>query len=250
MAYTPQHRLLSERAAGAGVSLDARAPVHSDEFKRRCREEADCLLLPQSLESRDLPLVSTAFPSKWADYATLGLPVVVWAPPQSSSARFVSEHPGCAALVTSSDPGELAPIFEQMERAPDYRRDLAERLLETGRTAFSPQAAWQTFEARSPTRRTRWHHHERGHADGGDPDLQPAHGSLRARVGFVAAADRADKRVGPARRRQQLESAVDRPPRHLLASARPHPCREDTRQDARDQVGVRDDAHRAGDVLG
>jgi len=147
MAYTPQYQLLSERAAAAGVSLDARAPIHSDEFKRRCREEADCLLLPQSLEYRDLPLVSTAFPSKWADYATLGLPVVVWAPPQSSSARFVSEHPGCAALVTSSDPGQLAPIFERLERAPDYRRDLAERLLETGRTAFSPQAAWQTFRS-------------------------------------------------------------------------------------------------------
>lgn len=145
MAYTPQHQLLSERSAAAGVSLDARAPIHSDELKRRFREEADCLLLPQSLEPRDLPLVSTAFPSKWADYATLGLPVLVWAPPQSSSARFVSEHPGSAALVTGSNPGELAPIIERMERDPRYRRDLAERLLETGRTVFSPQAAWQTF---------------------------------------------------------------------------------------------------------
>jgi hypothetical protein len=59
----------------------------------------------------------------------------------------VSEHPGCAALVTSSDPGELAPIIERMERAPHYRRDLAGRLLETGRTAFSPQAAWRTFRS-------------------------------------------------------------------------------------------------------
>jgi len=145
MAYTPQHQLLSERSAAAGVSIDARAPIHSDELKRRFREEADCLLLPQSLQHRDLPLVATAFPSKWADYATLGLPVLVWAPPQSSSARFVSEHPGCAALVTGSNPGELAPIIERMERDPRYRRDLAERLLETGRTAFSSQAAWQTF---------------------------------------------------------------------------------------------------------
>ena len=146
LAYTPQHQLLSERAAAAGTPLATRAPVHSDEFKRRVREEADCLLLPQSLESRDLPLVSTAFPSKWADYATLGLPVLVWAPPQSSSARFVSEHPGCAALVTGSDPGGLAPIIERMEQAR-YRRELAERLVETGRTVFSPHAAWQTFRS-------------------------------------------------------------------------------------------------------
>ena len=105
-------------------------------------------MLPQSLEYRDLPLVSTAFPSKWADYATLGLPVLVWAPPQSSSARFVSEHPGCAALVTSSNPAELAPIIESNGTGTStIVASCAERLLETGRAAFSPHAAWQTLRS-------------------------------------------------------------------------------------------------------
>lgn len=146
IAFTPQHALVAERAAARGVVVEARAPIPSDELKTYLRSSADCLLLPQSLESDQQPLVSTAFPSKWADYATLGLPVLVWATAESSSARFVNEHPGCAELVTATDPAALDAALKRMESVA-HRRSLAETLGRVGADAFSPRAAWARFSS-------------------------------------------------------------------------------------------------------
>jgi hypothetical protein len=145
VAFTPQHALVSQRAAAAGVAVEARPPVPSETLKQHFRNDADCLLLPQSLDPEQRPWVATAFPSKWADYATLGLPVLVWAPPESSSARFVAEHPGCAELVTSADPAAVTEAMARLERSEAYRQGLADTLLRVGAEAFSPRAAWQRF---------------------------------------------------------------------------------------------------------
>lgn len=145
MAYTPQHSELAARASASGVTVEAHAPVHSDELLARLRTDADCLLLPQSMAEADRAWVATAFPTKWSDYSTLGLPVIVWAPPGSSSARFVSEHPGCAELVVGTAPAELEAAISRLETRPGYRQALAGTLLSVGRTAFSPQAGWQKF---------------------------------------------------------------------------------------------------------
>jgi hypothetical protein len=145
IAFTPQHAQLASRASSEQVFIETHQPLHSDAFLGRLRAEADCLLLPQSLVVSDRAAVASAFPTKWADYATLGLPVIVWAPPGSSSARFVADHPGCAALVTSSDPEQVDGAVARVEDDLSYRRSLAEHLLVAGRAAFSPQAAWQKF---------------------------------------------------------------------------------------------------------
>jgi hypothetical protein len=145
MAFTPQHEQLTARAASAGVAIDTHAPVHSDELTARFRAEADCLLLPQSLADGDRALVATAFPTKWSDYSMLGLPVLVWAPPGSSSERFVNEHPGCAELVVTRRPRISNARSSRIERSPEHRQLLAETLMNVGRRAFSPQAAWAKF---------------------------------------------------------------------------------------------------------
>jgi hypothetical protein len=144
-AFTPQHAELAALARAAHVTLEAHAPIGSDALRAHFRAQVDCLLLPQSMAAADLPLVSTAFPSKWADYATVGLPVIVWAPPGSSSARFVEEHPGCAMLVTSVDASDVAAAIDAIHRDAGLRRSLAAGLLTAGRTRFSPEAAWHTF---------------------------------------------------------------------------------------------------------
>lgn len=146
IAYTPQHGLLAERASAQGVACDARPPVHSDELIARLRNEADCLLLPQSLVAGDLPLVSTAFPTKWSDYSTLGLPILVWAPPGSSSARFAGDHPGCVELVTSDNATDLDCALARLESDPAYRRVLGDNLQRAGRAVFSPQAGWAVLQ--------------------------------------------------------------------------------------------------------
>lgn len=147
IAFSPQHAQLAARAAAAGVAIETHAPVHSDELMVRLRADADCMVLPQSMVEADRPWVATAFPSKWADYSTLGLPVVVWAPPASSSARFVSEHPGCAELVTRVDPSAVDFAIARLEASADYRRSLAETLLALSRDVFAPQAAFERFRS-------------------------------------------------------------------------------------------------------
>jgi hypothetical protein len=147
IAFSPQHVQLAARAADAGVAIETHAPIHSDDLMVRLRADADCLLLPQSMVEADRPWVATAFPSKWADYSTLGLPVMVWAPQGSSSARFVSEHPGCAELVTSSDLSAVESAIARLEGSADYRRSLAETLLALSRDAFGPGAAFDRFRS-------------------------------------------------------------------------------------------------------
>jgi hypothetical protein len=145
-AFTPQHAHVRNRAAAQNVPIDVRAPVPSRELRDWFRAEADCLLLLQSMTAEAGPMVSTAFPSKWADYSTVGLPILVWAPPESSSARFVSMHPGCAELVTSSGEAELDAAIARLGSDQRHRRDLAEALVRAS-VAFSPEGAWQRFRA-------------------------------------------------------------------------------------------------------
>jgi len=147
VAFSPQHAQLAARAAAAGATIETHAPVHSDELVARLRADADCLLLPQSMVEADRSWVATAFPSKWADYSTLGLPVLVWAPEGASSARFVTEHPGCAELVTSADPTAVEVAIARLEGSADYRRSLAETLLALSRDTFDPHAAFDRFRS-------------------------------------------------------------------------------------------------------
>ena len=145
IAYTPQHAELAALAAAHGADIDARVPIHSDLLLSRFRDEADCLFLPQSMRPQDHWLVATAFPTKWADYATVGLPVLVWAPAHSSSARFVGAHPGSAELVTTTEIGHIDAAIAGLASSPARRRQLAQTLLAAGRESFSPEAAWRTF---------------------------------------------------------------------------------------------------------
>lgn len=144
LVYTPQHQAV-RRAAGETPSLEVRVPIHSAELSRRLRDEADCLLLPQTMDDAERSLVATAFPTKWADYSTMGLPMVVWAPPWSSSARFIADHPGCAELITTSEPADVARALARLVASPEYRLGLVRTLMEEGRKAFSPEAGWRTF---------------------------------------------------------------------------------------------------------
>jgi hypothetical protein len=88
-----------------------------------------------------------SFPSKWADYSVIGLPLLVWAPPWSASARFVERHPEAAALVTTPDDGAVAAAIARLAASPSARTALAGGLIAAGRDAFAPDAAWRTFSS-------------------------------------------------------------------------------------------------------
>jgi hypothetical protein len=146
IVYTPQHAVLRERVRDV-AAMDLRAPVAVDDLPKLLREEADCLFLPQSMDERHRSLVSTAFPTKWADYSNIGLPLIVWAPPWSCSTRFIADHPGCAELITTHSEADLSRAIAKMAESPEYRIAAAQRLLAAGAVTFSPERAWQTFHA-------------------------------------------------------------------------------------------------------
>jgi hypothetical protein len=146
IAYTPQHAVLRERVRDL-AALELRAPVATGDLPQRLLDEADCLFLPQSMDARQRTLVSTAFPTKWADYSSIGLPLIVWAPPWACSTRFIADHPGCAELITTHIDADLALAIAKMAQSPEYRIAAAERLLAVGEETFSPERAWQTFWA-------------------------------------------------------------------------------------------------------
>jgi hypothetical protein len=146
IVYTPQHEVFRDRVRDL-QAIELRAPVPAAELPERLRHDADCLFLPQALDAADRALASTAFPTKWADYSNIGLPLIVWAPPWSSSARFIAEHPGCAELIVTESEADLAGAVARVAQSPAYRAAAAERLLAAGAVAFSPERAWHTFSS-------------------------------------------------------------------------------------------------------
>jgi glycosyltransferase involved in cell wall biosynthesis len=142
VVYSPQHASLRARADGI-AGIEVREPV--GDLIGRLREEADCLLVVGSFDAALADVVNTQFPSKAADYSAVGVPLLVWAPKNSSIALFVDAHAGSADLVTDVDPGALAPVIARLASSPEHRFRLAKEILEVGRREFSPGAAWKTF---------------------------------------------------------------------------------------------------------
>ena len=145
LLFTPQFEQFKALVGAESQFLDVRAPISSAELIVRLRAEADCLLLAQPFGADNQELDALAFPTKWADYSAIGLPVLAWVPPMSSSARFVEEHPGCAELVTIDEAEAIGAAISRLGASADHRRGLAETLIRDGRGSFSPEAAWQTF---------------------------------------------------------------------------------------------------------
>ena len=69
--------------------------------------ESDALLLPFSFAADDRVTVSTSFPTKTADYLASGVPIVVLAPPESTTAEYARET-GAAILVDRLDEEQFA----------------------------------------------------------------------------------------------------------------------------------------------
>ena len=124
MAYTPASVVVR---AGAAAACRRCAPIIR--LTRAVSEEVDCLLLPGSLEHRDLPSWLRRS-SKWL-IKDAGLPVR-WRTVASAIREFIPAR----GAGDRSNPGELALIITA-ERDPRYHRDLAEAIAETGGTAFA-----------------------------------------------------------------------------------------------------------------
>lgn len=146
IVYSAQHDAV-RRSAVSMPGLEVRAPMPSRDLIRELWREADCLLVTASFDSSNADVVTTQFPSKVADYSSVGLPLLAWAPAYASLAGFVQAHDNSALLVTDPDPNALEPAITELAASPALRARLARSIIEVGRRAFSPESARGEFAA-------------------------------------------------------------------------------------------------------
>lgn len=113
----------------------------ASELGDRVAETAHALFLPASFQPRERLDVATLFPSKLADYTTMGLPVLIWGPPDSSAARWALDHPGSAELIREPDPSAVRDAILRIVSDPAHARRLAETAMEAGTRSFGLESA-------------------------------------------------------------------------------------------------------------
>lgn len=149
----PMHGLIDlyTDAAPDGAALEAlagrpnvrwRGFLPPAELARQWAQTAAALFVPGSFLPGEARAMRLLFSSKIVDYTAGGLPLLIWAPEDSSAARWARENPGCALLITD-------PAGEGLEEALLFLRDngsgaveLATRAVEAGERDFSHQRAF------------------------------------------------------------------------------------------------------------
>jgi len=98
--------------------------VHPHEWVRQEHLQAtlqqfDIVFLPVSFEPQARYYAQTSFPSKLADYLTVGRPILLLAPEDAAITRYARLH-GFAEIVTELSPIHLAQAVERLRAGGDY----------------------------------------------------------------------------------------------------------------------------------
>ena len=142
--------LTRSSAAGLGLvrsNIILCGLLKSNELIERVRNEADVIVVPMSFSPDNRERMETSFPSKLADSTATGLPTLIVGPEYCSAVRWARENPGVAEIVASQDQGALQAAINRLIEDPDYRRQLASRSVQVGRTNFAHEVAQATFHA-------------------------------------------------------------------------------------------------------
>jgi hypothetical protein len=111
-----------------------------------CRANADILYLPMHFDDYHKQNIKCSFPSKIADYTSLGLPIIIHAPSNSSVAEFAAANSGCkfAEVVTSDSEDELAAALDRLMNS-QYREQLGRNSLLIWHKFFDPEVVRSSF---------------------------------------------------------------------------------------------------------
>ena len=116
----------------------------SDELAERLREEADLLWMPQSFAAADADNMRVCFPSKLTDY-TIGVPILISGPADSSGVRWATEYPGVAEIISETSTAQFAGVLQGLAANPQRRWRLAEEALRVGALLFGQQQTQDRF---------------------------------------------------------------------------------------------------------
>lgn len=150
----------------SGAVLEVSGPPRDEARARLCRDgavtdlgsfpsaaqalghfaaQADVMLVVQSFRPDERDFVTANFPSKLAESARLGLPLLVVAPPGSSAARWGEAHANACVLVCDAADDAIARALDRL-RNPGERATLARSLHELAATSFDPAAIHARLE--------------------------------------------------------------------------------------------------------
>ena len=141
MVYGPM--TATDAAANGLVRSNVRfhGMVPSRDLMARLRDEADVLFVPMSFAPADRSTMALNFPSKLTDYTAVGLPLLIWGPPDCSAVRWAQENDGVAEVVTADDPPAIAAAVGRLAHDSGYRQQLAAGARRVGDRDFSAAAA-------------------------------------------------------------------------------------------------------------
>lgn len=117
--------------------------VSSSQLLTRLREEAHALFAPMSFDESDRSNMQMAFPSKLADYAATGLPLLIYGPEYCSAVVWARDNQGVAEIV--EDKADLNNAINRLANDPSHRVTLGKRALDVGREYFTHNRAQQLF---------------------------------------------------------------------------------------------------------
>ena len=96
------------------------------------------LFSPASFEEEERQSMQTLFPSKIADYAAMGLPILIWGPEYSSAVRWSREFPDSAAVCEEENCSEtFRALLVRLRDDAAWRHSLAEGALRAGQQCFT-----------------------------------------------------------------------------------------------------------------
>jgi hypothetical protein len=135
----PEGVLSAEKIGDAPIEV--RSPLSSADLIKELRETADFLFVPLPFSPSDSIFVRTSFPSKLTDYTCVGIPMLFYAPEDSSLMQWSEKSGGAALCVTSNSPVEMESAVNRLRSEPALRWQLAQRSIEAGAKDFDYENA-------------------------------------------------------------------------------------------------------------
>jgi glycosyltransferase involved in cell wall biosynthesis len=130
-----------------GLNLEAvenRGLIDSDEIASHLAREADVLLVPMSFAEYEKENMRLGFPSKIAEYAATGIPMLILGPEYCSAVRWAREMEPVAEVVSDQSVKSLGEALDRLA-SRQHREMLGRRALEIGQKLFSHGTAELIF---------------------------------------------------------------------------------------------------------
>jgi glycosyltransferase involved in cell wall biosynthesis len=133
------------RASGLGEeNVVFNGALPPDAFKQALREQADVLLATMNFDSDEVTNARISFPSKLADYTSVGLPILILGPKYCSGVRWAEDNAPVAEVVTRDELSDITAALEKLSQRK-HRLALANAALQKGDEFFRHDAGETIF---------------------------------------------------------------------------------------------------------